>query len=331
MRTYGAASYQQDVMDAFSKHAQVYFYGPGFIGYDKNDSIGDVVAKVSFNPDVVILGHAWLCDNEGSEVDPHPRLKLSQTTLPKVVILNKEYTNIDAKLEYIKRGKFDFGFTHHHNTKRYSFSSDTKFIFWPFAYDPQRFKYFKNGKTIDLGFSGILQNLNKNAKQSDIRLRIMKHLFLTFLEVPLDKRRRFKQMKIFWNSICRKKSGRYLSALLGKRKHLTNAEYAKLIQNSKIFINTLSPVGLLSPRFFECMASGSLVFCEESELYQNIFPNDVYVAFKSDLSDFDQKLFHFLNNDVDRNKIIEKAYDFVKTKHTWSKRVTDLLNTVGKI
>ena len=137
-------------------------------------------------------------------------------------------------------------------------------------------------------------------------------------------------MIIFWNSISPKKAGLYLNILLGKRKYLNDAEYAALMQNSKLFINTLSPMGLVSPRFFECMASGALVFCEESELYQNIFPDDTYVTFKSNLSNFDEKLFHFLTTEGDRMKIVEKAFAFVQSKHSWAKRITDLLTAVEK-
>ena len=177
MGGYQSASFQQDVMDELSKQAQTFFYGPGFSGYDTNDSIDDVLAKTAFDPDVIILGHAWLSDIDGGAVDPHPRLNLSQAKLPKVVILNKEYANLDAKLDYIKRGRFDLGFTHHHDTVRYSDTTRTEFTFWPFAYETQRFKYAKSEKKIDVGFSGVLQNLNKNADQSDVRVRIMNRFF----------------------------------------------------------------------------------------------------------------------------------------------------------
>ena len=175
------------------------------------------------------------------------------------------------------------------------------------------------------------RTLSKNAGHSDVRIRIMKRLFFTCMDVPLVKNRRFKEMNIIWNSISPKKAGIYLNALLGKRKFLNHAEYAELILNSKLFINSLSPMGLVSPRFFECMASGALVFCEESELYQNIFPDDIYVTFRSDLSDFDEKLFHFLTTESKRKKIIEKAHAVVKTEHTWEKRINDLLTAVEKL
>jgi len=330
MGNYRSASYQQDVMDELSKQAEILFYGPGFSGYNKNDSIDDVLAKATLKPDVIIVGHAWLNDNDGFLVDPHPDLRLSQTTLFKVVMLNKEYTNLDAKLDYIKRSQFNIGFTHHHETKRYSESTGIEFIFWPFAYAHQKFIYSKSEKYFDVGFSGVLQNLNKNALQTDIRIRIMKRFFFTFLDVPLIKKKLWKDLNLYWNSISRKKAGIYLSALLRKRKYLEELEYVEMLQNSKICINTLSPMGLISPRFFESMATGALVFCEESELYQNIFPRDIFVTFRKDLSDFDKKLTYYLTNNDDRINIVEKANAIVKTGHTWSKRITELLNAIEK-
>jgi spore maturation protein CgeB len=137
-------------------------------------------------------------------------------------------------------------------------------------------------------------------------------------------------MNIFWNALSRKKIGYYLSGLLGKRKHLDVEKYASLMQKTKVCINTLSPMGLVSPRFFECMATGTLVFCEESELYNQIFTDGTYITFRSDLSDFDEKLFHYLNNEDDRNRITKKANAIVKNEHTWAKRIRVMLNAIEK-
>ena len=65
-------------------------------------------------------------------------LQLEKITIPKIVILNKEYTNLDAKLDYIKRNRFDIGFAHHHDTDRYSKATGIEFTFWPFAFDPRQ-------------------------------------------------------------------------------------------------------------------------------------------------------------------------------------------------
>ena len=329
MKGYESASYQQDIMEELARQAHVFFYGPGFNNYDIKDSIDDVLVKAPFDPDTIILGHAWLGDKDGSEVDPHPRLQLSKTTIPKSVILNKEYTNLDAKLGYIKRNHFDVGFTHHHDTDRYSEVTGTEFTFWPFAYDSERFKYSNGKKTIDVGFSGVLQNLSKDANQTDIRIKIMKHFFVTMFDVPISKRKAFKDIEIFWNSISRNKTSKYLSQFLNKQQYLKSDDYAEMMRKTKIYINTLSPMGLISPRFFECMASQSLIFCEESELYQNIFPDDLYIAYKKDLSDFREKLFWILSDQSTRNKITDKAFKYVYANHTWEKRVSLLLNKIS--
>jgi len=328
MKLYRSASYQQDVMDELARQAKVYFYGPGFSGYDIKDSIEDVLVKTPFDPDAIVIGHRWIFD-DGEKVDPHPNLKLKKTSIPKVVILNKEYRCLDAKLDYIKKNDFDMAFTHHHDIDRYSEITGIEFIFWPFAFNHRSFGYMGEEKTIDVAFSGVLQNLNKNASQSDIRVMIMKRFFFTIFDVPFFKRKAFKNIEIFWNSIARNKIGKNLSYMLNKRQYLSATDYARMMRKTKVYINTLSPMGLISPRFFECMASKSLVFCEESSLYSNIFPDDLYVVFSRDLSDFQEKLLWILGNESKRSTIVEEAYKHVLSNHSWKDRVLMLLNKIS--
>jgi len=304
-------------------------YGPGFDNYSSLDSINNIIEKSNFHPDIIILGHAWLNDKDGSAVDPHPNLQLNKTNIFKAVIFNKEYTNLDQKVNYIRENNFDVGFSHHHNLDLFS-KTKTPFIFWPFAYDDNKFNYNPENCNIDVGFSGILQNQNKNASQSDIRIKIMNIFYQTFFDVPFFRKNEFKELNIFWNSISRSIFGRYLSIILKKRKYLNDNEYSNLIENSKIFINTLSPMGLISPRFFECMGSGTLVFCEESNLYSNIFPSETYVTFKPNLEDFAYKVNFYLNEKKERQRIVEKAYEFITRSHNWSHRVNDLLTMIKK-
>ena len=68
-----------------------------------------------------------------------------------------------------------------------------------------------------------------------------------------------------------------------------------------------------------------MVFCEDSSIYKKIFPDKVYVTFKKDLSDYNEKLSFYLKQDDERIKIIEKAHTEVQNNHTWEKRVIDLL------
>ena len=97
-----------------------------------------------------------------------------------------------------------------------------------------------------------------------------------------------------------------------------------LIVNGSL-INTLSPIGLVSPRYFENMGSKCLVFCEESENYKNIFQDNTYVTFKNDLSDFDEKFYYYLSETRKRNEIVNRAYLHIHEKHTWKKRINQLM------
>ena len=49
-------------------------------------------------------------------------------------------------------------------------------------------------------------------------------------------------------------------------------------------------MGLISPRYFECVVSGTVVYCEVSSLYADIFPNDTCITFDKNHGDFKEKL-----------------------------------------
>ena len=90
-----------------------------FVNFDSRDTLSEVLAKTSFCPDLIVIGHAWLNDTEGMEVDPQCSIQLNKTTLPKFAILNKEYTNLKAKLKYFRQAGIDLIFSHHHEVERY--------------------------------------------------------------------------------------------------------------------------------------------------------------------------------------------------------------------
>lgn len=330
MDKYKGAMYQREVMDELSRQADVYFYGPGFSGYNPDDTIVEVLNNADVKPDLILMGHSWLMDKDGIPVDPHPRLGLEKTDFPKVAILNKEYVCLREKLSFIKSKGFDLVFTHHHAIEDFIKMTGIEFVFWPFAFDQKKFgSNQESERPIDFAFSGILRNQNRHARQSDIRLRIQNKIFECVGDIPVFKRRKFKKYHIFWNAIPRKRINKCCATILKKYRYLTEIEYSKLQGQTKIFLNTLSPMGLISPRYYENMASRALVFCEESHLYNELFPDHCYVTFKSDLSDFEEKLFHFLDNPDELLKVTQHAYKEAMEKHTWQKRVESLIQVLN--
>ena len=111
-----------------------------------------------------------------------------------------------------------------------------------------------------------------------------------------------------------------------------NEEYAKTINRSKIWIATNASHGDVTPRYYEILGSGTLLFCEEiHESYKSVL-KDGYncVSFKTDLSDFKEKLRFYINNDTERNRIVNNALADSVQKFTWFARASKLLEDIGE-
>jgi len=333
MSKYNAALYQQDVIDEFRKQHEVFFYGPGFPLYNKNDTVSDVISKSSFNTvDLICIGHAWLSDSpDVCEIDPHPKINFSKLSILKAMILNKEYTNLEKKLSYIVRNKIDIVFTHHHNVNYFMSRTGVRFIFWPFAVNHRCFEHISQDKEYDIFFSGILRNPNFPQTQSNIRVRIQNKLFYSPGGVRLFIRPKYREYKIFWRVYTGSKLERLLRRYLFNERRLPKMKYFEILSKSKICINTLSPLDLISTRYYESMAARCLVFCQKSPIYGNLFKDGKHcVMFDDDLSDFEEKLLWCLENDEKRKIIVENAYQHVLKNHTWEIRIKQFTEEVKK-
>jgi spore maturation protein CgeB len=336
MKAYQSASYQADVLQEIQNQTLAYFYGPGFPNHNSGDTIADVFHKCPFEPDALIVGHSWLLDVEGIEVNRQPSLSLKDISIPKCLILNKEYLGIEEKLKYIKRERFDIVFSHQEQLKSYQERTNTPFVFSPFAVDKNMMlppEQWATTRENTLFFSGILQNSSEHASQSDIRIRVMNQLFFTARYIPIAKKRAVRKQSIFWNSFPRSQL-QWWDRLLLKVPHkyayrqMTRNEYISALSNSIACVNSLSPMGLVSPRYFEAMGCGAVVFCEESGKYKNLFPRDLLVTFKPDLSDFFDKLEYIVREPREMSSLRLRAYEYVLTHHTWQERVSGMLRKV---
>lgn len=328
MNFYDGAMYHRDLMSELAKKNDVIFYGPGFENFNPEESIETTIKKIG-GADLLILGHAWLSDLPYDNVDPYPNLRLEDCSLKKIVILNKEYVNLESKLEWIRNKSFDFGFSHHHNVKYFQKVSGVNFTHWPFAFNHNLFKTNKvENKDIDFAFSGILINVNANYSQAYTRTRVMKKLFNCLSNIPLSKKNIYKDYKIFWNSIPPSYWQQKISIYLNKYKYLKDDEYIMLQKRSRVFLNTLSPGGLVGTRFYENMASRTLVFCQDSMNIKNMFPSNCYLTFKKDFEDFDEKFKLSISDSKERNNIVERAFELAATNHTWEIRVNQLFNSI---
>lgn len=323
MSRYSAAFYQQDVMDALQTQHHVFFYGPGFPLYDSSDAISDVISKSPFGePNLICVGHAWLTDSPQADVDRHPKINLSRLSVPKVMIINKEYTNLDGKLDYIVDNNIDMVFTHHHDIQYYEEKTRTKFVFWPFAVDPDKFRDFGLDKAYDLVFTGLLRNPTIPEQQSDVRVRVQKRLFYSLGELRLLQRPKYRRYKFFWHAYPASNWAARVSLVIHDDKRLPPSQYSRLLNASRVCFNALSPLDLVTTRYYESMAAKCLCLCPRSPVYKGLFEDRRQcVMFESDLSDFDEKLFYYLDHEDERQAIVEEAYRHVRDNHTWGKRI----------
>lgn len=329
MNSYKRAMYQRDLMEALAEKAEVDFYGPGFDNFDGNKRLVEAINFDKWAYDCVIVGHAWLKDGEGKGIDPFPALMLDECPVKKIVILNKEYTNLEGKLEWIRKMDFARGFSHHHDIDAYQSATNVPFTFIPFAVNEDKFLARGwDSKKYDFSFSGILQNMSEKSDQSDTRVRVMKEIFHCIGDLPVIKKRKYSGLRFFWNSIPRGEVQQKIARRIGAHTFLKDHDYVEMQGKSKAYLNTLSPYNLVSPRFFENMASKTLVICEESEHIDRIFPSDCYVGFDGTMHDFREKLNYYLGSKDEWDRIVDRAHYCVLNSHTWRKRADEIIKAI---
>ena len=330
-RDYVSASYQQNVIDELSLKSNLFHYGPGYKYFDIDDQLENIIQKSSFSPDLLIFGHNWLKDAPNEIFNSlMPNLNVKDTRLTKIGILNKEYSNLRNKLSYYKKNKFNLIFSHHHENDIYEAEMGINCVFWPFACNYKKFEKKDNTKETDIFFSGVLKNTTKYANQSDFRINCLNKIFINFFDEPIKRKKKFEKYNVIWNSVPRNTIGRILKSALGRRL-FDYEDYPNFIKNSKIVINSLSPKGLVSPRYFETMLSKSAVFCESSILYKNIFDKNYFFEIDSDAENFEEKVFYYLDNFSKYESVLNEASDYVKNNHTWEIRISQMLKAINNI
>lgn len=330
---YVSGYYHQDIIDAFTSLTNVLLYGPGYINYSKKDTFCDVLFKLDVDVadlDLIVFSTSWDEDGSTDCVDPHPRIEVGAVDIPKVYFLNKEYKKLDLRFEYIKKQKISLVSTVHPSAEEWQAKLNIPFFHLPFGISLDRFKDFGLAKKYDFSFTGGL-----HASHTDMRFNVKKQLFKDshlatksnkglsgFLRSPLKEE--FEQYKIFWGEWGARN-------YLGRSILPTGAEYGYFMNQSKVFLNTPSALGVFNTRFFELMATKSLILCPEDSSYGSFLHNQVNcLMFKPDLSDFKKTLTMAIEDDALRECLVANACDGVK-KHSYENRIIDLLDRLTLI
>jgi len=333
---YTSGYYHQDIINSFHKKGNCFLYGEGYPKYDINDSIDDVISKSRdcfAQVDLIVVGTSWELQNpQIPQSDPHPNINLSKTVnVPKIFFLNKEYKKLDAKLEYAVKNRFDLVCTVHPDWEKWQSKTNLRFLLLPFAIDPERFKPLNITRKWDFAFTG-----NLHRTHLDTRFSVKKVLFKEkYLEEKsnLSYNAFYKRMikddlkkyKIYWAEWGAKK-GIFHQSLVPR-----GQAYNRLLNKSKVFLNTPSAVGIINTRFFELMSTKTLILCPESEFYFDVIKDGVNcITFKKDLSDFKQKLIAAVDDEAFRNRIVEQAYKNIGL-NSYDKRIDTLIDEINRV
>lgn len=331
-KKYLSASYQY----AFEK--ELMLISKNFFSYSDSGDINAkfIEKKAGFIPDLIFYNHGWLSDDPHQKSIKYANILGSWTNknIKHILMLNKEYSRLNEKIEEINNYDFDMVFTHLHNCQQLD-NANKKVIFMPLAYSPQdssesRLRELKDRK-YDLFFSGILQNWNFKDKQSDIRKKIQKELFYTLFDIPFKKKFKYRNYKIYWKPFYKSSIKNKISTLLhGKR--LNQKNYYKKLADSKFVLHTASPMGIISTRVFEALGTGAIgLFSKDSEAGFLFKKNIDFIEFNG-IENLISELSKTKDiSEIDKlQKIASKGRLNVERNHTWSKRAKFFLKNIEK-
>lgn len=258
----------------------------------------------TFHPDVIMIGFSITDCGDNA-----PSLNINlKTNTPIYVILNKEYTGLNQKLDWIKtiHPKVKRVFSVHHETSLYQRICGIPFTRIMWSANKNIFKKYDDEYKYDFFFSGVIRQEQTN----NLREKIYDKL------EELSAYNLLVRVAFFKNN-----------SLHGKLYSFKNNEYAKTINHSKIVLTTTGPADLVGTRFFEIMASNkALIMCNRmpQNVYENIVIDKMNCVMFDDEHDFVNKCKYYLEHEAERLKIVNKAYEYFLEKHTWEHKIHHL-------
>tara|TARA_Y100000768_G_C23918927_1_gene653833 strand:- start:133 stop:1056 length:924 start_codon:yes stop_codon:yes gene_type:complete len=269
----------------------------------------DLVNKINkFKADIIIIGFGV------SSGEKKGFLKINlEVDIPTYVILNKEYTQLKEKLDWIKSIKPPVKkvFSVHHDVLKYQEYCNIPFTRIMWSADDKIFKQYDNNYTADLFFSGVI----REEQTDNIREKIYNKL------KELEKYKLMIKVSHFKNK-----------KLSNKLYTLSNEEYARAINDSKIALSTTGPVDIVGTRYFEIMAvNKALIMCNRmpEEIYEDIVIDKMNCVMFDDENDFIEKCKYYLEHEEERKEIVNNAYKYFLERHMWKHKITHLIDNLG--
>jgi hypothetical protein len=263
----------------------------------------------NFKPDFVFFGLGWFGHYKYFE-----EIK-NDSNIPLIVTIFKPQNDLKNKISFCKRNKVKAILTPAPILEETKKETGIKtFLFEYGSYSEVFSKFHNEDKKYDIGFTGAMHESKLypegNFKNKNIRFKIKE---------KIEK----LEAKCLWKGT---------DSFNDSRVH-DYFDYAKTINSSKIWLATLASHGDVTPRYYEVMASKTLLFCEEPyDCYKDILKdNQNCVFFKSDMSDFDSKIDFYLNNEKERERIIKQANKDAFEINDWSVKADKLIKILESL
>ena len=294
--------YYEGLYNSLIKTNNVYLHRDLIIDYN------EIKRDIPITPDVIIFGLSWFEKHKYFD-------KINNLDVPSVCFIFKPAADLQKKIDFCKINQIDLILTPHNQFEKFSEMAGIPAKLFPYGFDPNIFKPRNLEKKYDVGFSGALHGANHYPdgafKNKNIRSKI--HYLL----------KNINEINFFWKST---------DVLETARIH-DNIEYAETINSSKIWIATQAAYGDITPRYFEIMGSGTLLFCEKNPVeYRTVF-KDGYncIEFNSSLDNFEELLIKQLNSPSGIEKVCEQSIKDAHLYHTWDQRGKKLIKLLGSL
>ena len=307
-------------------------------GRGYNISIDEIKKNIP-DLDLICFGYGWMNVWKNGVYYVESIIEgIVDTDIPKAVFLNKEYSgSLGSKLGWIKDINADVAFTYHHDHELFSKITGVPFHFLPFAADPTVFKDYDQLIRYDIGFTGGLGHIETNGWEKECKLGEFAPFKAEGQGWSHDTRRQVNDLHEEWGDI---------DFYFSNHQHDSVLDYAKRLNTAKMWLSTTGPVDIVGTRYYELMLTNTtLLVCNRSEkmwcfdencnredrevdVYEGLFEEDKhYIAFSS-LGELKEKILFYRDNEEERMKIVNNAYEHALNNHTWAHRADKFIDVV---
>ena len=267
----------------------------------------ELEGKIGFKADYIVFGLGWFKHKCYGHI--------KNLNIPSACFLFKPQNQLAEKLEFCRINNVDLILTPVPEMEKYEEISGVRTELFPYGFDPLTFSPRPINIKYDIGFSGALHQ-SQHYPNDAFHVENLRPKIGALLQSV-------EGVRTFWKS-----SDVTSTAYVHDMK-----EYAATINSSRMWIATLAAYGDVTPRFYEVLGSGTLLFCQQiPEAYKFLLKDDINcVTFKDDLNDFEEKIRFYINHPDEAARITQVAAQFFHNHCTWSARAGALCKQLAEL